>query len=160
MSPRHWAPSSYNEQSWCFIIATKEQPQEFQKLWSCLVPANQEWAKEESGVSHLTFDFNDKDNKAVIHDLGAAVSHLSLEATARAISVHQIIGIEPERARKTYNIPDDYEVLTGFAIGYVNLNKNFQTYLQKETKLHVLERTFQNLYSTRIWKLPLYKLFT
>jgi len=127
-----WAPSSYNEQPWCFIIATKEQPQEFQKLWSCLVPANQEWAKEASvlglGVSHLIFDLNDKENKAAIHDLGAAASHLSLEATARAISVHQIIGIEPERARKTYNIPNDYEVLTGFAIGYVNLNKNFQIY--------------------------------
>ncbi len=122
-----WAPSSYNEQPWRFIMATKSQPQEFEKLLSCLVPANQEWAKNASalalGITHLTFDRNGKENKAAIHDLGAAVSHLSFEATARGISVHQMIGIEPENARTAYAIPNEYEVLTAFAIGYSDLSE-------------------------------------
>jgi len=122
-----WAPSSYNEQPWRFIMATKSQPQEFEKLLSCLVPANQEWAKNASvlalGITHLTFDRNGKENKAAIHDLGAAVSHLSFEATARGISVHQMIGIEPEDARTAYAIPNEYEVLTAFAIGYSDLSE-------------------------------------
>ena len=68
-----WAPSSYNEQPWRFIMATNDQTQEFEKLLSCLVPANQEWAKRAStlvlGVTHLVFDKNGKENKAAIHDL-------------------------------------------------------------------------------------------
>ena len=119
-----WAPSSYNEQPWRFIVATKEQPEELEKLLSCCVPANQEWAKAASalalGISHLVFDRNGKENKAAIHDLGAAVSYLSFEATARGISVHQMIGIEPVKAKQAYNIPDEYEVLTAFAIGYTD----------------------------------------
>src|SRR5437879_11826399 len=39
-----WAPSSYNEQPWAFIVATKDKPDEFQKLLHCLVPGNQTWA--------------------------------------------------------------------------------------------------------------------
>ncbi len=123
-----WAPSSYNEQPWRFIIAPREQTQEFKKLLSCLVQANQEWAKNASvlvlGITHLTFDRTGKENKAAIHDLGAAVSHLSFEATTRGISVHQMIGIEPQKAMQVYTIPEDYEVLIAFAIGYPDLSKS------------------------------------
>ena len=122
-----WAPSSYNEQPWRFIVAPKEQTGEFEKLLSCLVKANQEWAKNSSilmlGITHLTFDRNGRENKAAMHDLGAAVSHLSFEATTRGISVHQMIGIEPQKAREIYAIPEDYEVLIAFAIGYPDLNE-------------------------------------
>ena len=36
-----WAPSSYNEQPWSYIVATKEDTKEFERLLSCLVEANQ-----------------------------------------------------------------------------------------------------------------------
>ena len=38
-----WAASSYNEQPWSFIIATKENPVEFERLLSVLAEGNQEW---------------------------------------------------------------------------------------------------------------------
>ncbi len=44
---------------------------------------------------------------------------MSLEATARGLLVHQMIGILPERARDLYQIPDGFRPLTGLAIGYV-----------------------------------------
>ena len=40
-----WAASSYNEQPWNYLVATREDPQEFGRLLSCLVDANQAWAK-------------------------------------------------------------------------------------------------------------------
>ncbi len=40
-----WAASSYNEQPWSFFVATREDPEEFARLLSCLVEANQAWAK-------------------------------------------------------------------------------------------------------------------
>lgn len=30
-----WAPSSFNEQPWCFIVATKEDPAEYERLLDC-----------------------------------------------------------------------------------------------------------------------------
>ena len=39
-----WAASSYNEQPWSYIVATRDDPEEYERLLSCLVEANQAWA--------------------------------------------------------------------------------------------------------------------
>jgi nitroreductase len=117
-----WAASSYNEQPWSYIVATREEPQEFARVLACLVELNQAWAKQAPvlalGVVSRNFARNGKPNKAAIHDLGAASASLTFEATARGLAVHQMIGIEPERARETFAIPDGWEAYTGLAIGY------------------------------------------
>jgi nitroreductase len=117
-----WAPSSYNEQPWNYIVATRDNAEQFQHLLSCLVEANQVWAKAAPvlalGVVSLRFARNGKDNRAAVHDLGLASGNLVLEATARGLSVHQMIGILPDRAREIYGIPEGYEAWTGMAIGY------------------------------------------
>jgi nitroreductase len=98
-----WAASSYNEQPWTYIIATKDEPDEFAKVLSCLVELNQEWAKQVPvlglGVVSRNFKRNGKPNKAAIHDLGAASASLTFEATRRGIFVHQMIGLHRHRHR-------------------------------------------------------------
>jgi len=42
-----------------------------------------------------------------------------LEATARGLSVHQMIGIVPERVREIYSVPADCEPMTAIAIGWL-----------------------------------------
>jgi nitroreductase len=117
-----WAPSSYNEQPWRYIVATKDDPEEFDRLLSCLTEGNQMWARHAPvlalGVVSLRFERNDKPNRAAHHDLGQASANLSHEATKRGLSVHQMIGVMPDRAREIYHIPEGFEVLTGLAIGY------------------------------------------
>ncbi len=117
-----WAPSSYNEQPWSYIVATREDGKEYERLLSCLVDPNQAWAKAAPvlalGVARTRFVRNDKPNAAALHDLGAASAHLTFEASARGLAVHQMIGILPDRAREVYSIPDHSEALTGLAIGY------------------------------------------
>lgn len=117
-----WAPSSYNEQPWSYIVATRDNPEQFQRLLSCLVDVNQVWAKAAPvlvlGVVSLRLARNAKDNRAAVHDLGLATGNLVLEATARGLFVHQMIGILPDRAREIYGIPEGYEAWTGIAIGY------------------------------------------
>jgi nitroreductase len=117
-----WAASSYNEQPWNYLVATRENPQEFGRLLSCLVEANQAWAKAAPvlalGVVSLRFSKNNKDNRAAVHDLGLAAGNLVVEATTRGISVHQMIGILPDKAREVYGIPEHFEAWTALAIGY------------------------------------------
>jgi len=117
-----WAPSSYNEQPWSYVVATKEDPKEFDRLLSCLVEGNQVWAKNAPvlalGCTSLNFTRNGKPNAAAQHDLGLASGTLVLEATARGLAVHQMIGILPDRARELYQIPEGVRPLTGLAIGY------------------------------------------
>ncbi len=117
-----WAASSYNEQPWNYLVATKEYPLEFERLLSCLVEGNQAWAKTAPvlvlGVVNLRFAKNNQDNRAAVHDLGLAAGNLVVEATTRGLSVHQMIGILPEKVRETFKIPEHHEAWTAMAIGY------------------------------------------
>jgi nitroreductase len=117
-----WAPSSYNEQPWTYIVATKDEAAEFARLLSCLVEGNQAWAKLAPvlavGCTSLNFTRNEQPNAAALHDLGLASGNLVLEAAARGLAVHQMIGILPDRVRELYQVPAGVQPLTGLAIGY------------------------------------------
>ncbi len=117
-----WSASSYNEQPWTYFVATRENPEEYERLLSCLVPANQDWAKAAPvlvlGVVSHQFSKTKKDNRAAVHDLGLASANLVVEATARSLSVHQMIGILPDKARELYQLPPQAEAWTAMAIGY------------------------------------------
>lgn len=132
-----WAASSYNEQPWSYIVATKANPKEHERLISCLVDGNQPWARAAPvlaiGCTSLHFVRNDKPNAAAIHDLGLASATLTFEATARGLFVHQMIGILPEKARQMYQIPKGVQPLTGLAIGYLADPNNLpQDYKQRD----------------------------
>jgi nitroreductase len=118
-----WAPSSYNEQPWRYIVARRQDEAAFERLLSCLVEGNQVWARTAPvlalGCVSLDFARNGKPNKAALHDLGLAAGNLLLEATARGLYVHQMIGILPDRARELYAIPERCEAVTGLAIGHL-----------------------------------------
>lgn len=117
-----WAPSSFNEQPWRYIVATRDDKEEFERLLSCLTEGNQVWAKAAPvlalGVVKLEFTHNGATNRVAIHDLGQASASLTMEATSRGLSVHQMAGILPDRAREIYGVPDGFEVVTALAIGY------------------------------------------
>jgi nitroreductase len=117
-----WAPFSYNEQPWSYLLATREKPEEFVRLLSCLVEANQAWARAAPvlalGCTSLTFARNGQPYAAAHHDLGATSLSLALEAAARGLAVPQMIGILPDRARELYQVPAGVQPLTGLAVGY------------------------------------------
>jgi len=116
-----WAPSSANEQPWNFLVATKNDKQEFDRMLSCLVEGNQVWAKQAPVlmVSVAARLDRDKDpNAHAWYDVGQAVADLSVQATALGLFVHQMAGILPDRIRELYQIPDSHEPVTGLALGY------------------------------------------
>ena len=117
-----WAASSFNEQPWRFILATKEQPEEYEKVLSCLVEKNQQWAQGAPvlglTLAKKTFSKNGKPNRVYVHDVGLAMGNFTLQAMEMDLFVHQMAGIEQEKVVETFDVPDDFEPVAGFALGY------------------------------------------
>jgi nitroreductase len=117
-----WAASSFNEQPWAYIVGTKDDKVNFDKILGTLVEFNAGWAKNAPAlaiaVSELAFARNQTPNRNAQYDTGAASALLSLEATARGLAVHQMAGFDPEKARQTFGIPAGWEPIAAIAIGY------------------------------------------
>ncbi len=118
-----WAPSSSNEQPWNFLVATKDNRAEFDRMLACLFEKNQSWAKNVPvlmiTVAAKNFAHSGKPNRHAFHDIGLAVSDMITQATALDLFVHQMAGFSPDKARETYSIPDTHEAVTAIAVGYL-----------------------------------------
>jgi nitroreductase len=116
-----WASSSFNAQPWYFIVAMKDDPENFQRVLDCFVERNQAWAKNAPvvalSVAKMQMDTG-KPNRHAFHDVGQAVANLALQATALGLEIHQMAGIDPEKARQIFGIPEGYEAVAGIALGY------------------------------------------
>ncbi|MCL2931690.1 MAG: nitroreductase family protein [Trichodesmium sp. MAG_R03] len=118
-----WSPSCFNEQPWSFIVATKENPTEYERLFSCLVEGNQPWASLAPvlmiSVAKLSFDRNNQPNRHAFHDVGLAVASLTFQAMEMDLRVHQMGGFDVDKARQLYKISEQYEPVAAIAIGYL-----------------------------------------
>src|ERR1700737_4553441 len=117
-----WAPSSYHEQPWFFLVATREDRAEFDRMLTCLVEGNVAWAQKAPvlmiSVAKLKFEKSGKPNRHAFYDVGQAAADMTTQATSIGLSVHQMAGILVDKAREVYNIPQDYEAVAGIAVGY------------------------------------------
>lgn len=117
-----WAASSYNEQPWSYLVATKDDPENYKKMLSVLVEFNAKWAQNAPvlaiSVAHRNFSHNDKPNPVAFHDVGAANAQLTTEATSRGLLVHQMAGFFADRARQAFGIPEGWDPVSAIAIGY------------------------------------------
>jgi nitroreductase len=119
-----WAASCFNAQPWSFIVATKDQAEEHERLLGCLVESNARWAQHAPvlmlSVAQLNFEFNGKPNRHALHDVGLAVATLTLQATAQGLALHQMAGFDLAKARAQFKIPNGYEPVAAIALGYPN----------------------------------------
>jgi nitroreductase len=86
-----WAPSSSNMQPWAYIVGTKDDKENFDKVLSTLVEFNQGWAKHAPVLALSVAQVkNPKDgahNRWAFHDVGSASAQLTTEAVARGLYV-------------------------------------------------------------------------
>jgi len=117
-----WAASSFNEQPWRFMLATQDQPEEFQKVLACLVEKNQAWAQYAPvlglTLAKKTFTQGGKPNRVYVHDVGLAMGNFTAQAMAEDLFLHQMAGIDAQKVTDTFHLPDDFEPVAGFALGY------------------------------------------
>lgn len=116
------APSSFNDQPWRFLVATRQSRPEFEQLLNCLMEFNVRWAQHAPvlllSVVRLNLSSTSEPNRHAFYDVGQAMAHITLQANALGLTVCQMAGFEIEKARETFSIPDGYEPVTVAAIGY------------------------------------------
>jgi nitroreductase len=117
-----WAASSFNEQPWRFLVARREDTERFETMLGCLMAGNQSWAGNAGvlilTVAKQTFSQNDRPNRVAGHDIGLAAASLTFQATALGLQVHQMAGIEIDKIRETYDVPQGYDPITAIAVGH------------------------------------------
>lgn len=117
-----WAPSSFNEQPWRYVYASKDDKEGRAKLESLLVEGNA-WAKNAYilaiSFAKKTFAKNGRENAHALHDTGCASGYLALQATALGLHTHQMAGFARDRANEVLHVPDDFLPGSMIAIGYL-----------------------------------------
>lgn len=117
-----WAASSFNDQPWAYLVATKDDSENFKKMVAVLMEFNANWAKNAPvlaiSVARRNFSHDGSPNPVAMHDVGAANAQLTAEATSRGLLVHQMAGFSRDKARQTFGIPESWDPVSAIAIGY------------------------------------------
>ena len=118
-----WAPSCFGDQPWRYIVCDRKSDQAaWQSAFDCLVPGNQAWAAHAPvlmlSLADSLFAHNGKPNRWGQYDTGAASMSLCVQATALGLMVHQMGGFDPDRARSTFGIPEQYVPMSMMTVGY------------------------------------------
>ena len=143
-----WAPSSRNEQPWCFIYVLKSDP-DFTEWLDCLSLNNQKWAKNASMLlltaAQCISDYNNKENPYAVHDTAMAYSNLVFQALAMGLSVHPMGGYDKEKMKKLMSLPDDFQPLVVAAIGYKSTSEGFDEELVKRENRERIRKPVESI---------------
>lgn len=129
-----WAASSSNEQPWRFFVG-KKGDDTYAKIFDSLVEFNQLWAGSAPvlilSVAKKSFTKNAQPNGSALHDTGAAAANMCLQAIALGIHTHGMAGYDKDKARAHFELPEDYEPVAAWALGYLGdpeaLSENLKT---------------------------------
>ncbi len=134
-----WAPSSSNEQPWRFIIGMKGDPT-WDKIMETLVEFNQIWAKLAPvlgiTVGKTISTKRNRPNKVFQYDVGQSIAYATFQATEEGLYMHQMGGFDSKKAAQLFDVPEEYEVLTAFALGYKG-----QPHVLEEESFQSMERS-------------------
>ena len=119
-----WAPSSRNQQPWRFVFAARHRDAEgFARILSTLVGMNKKWGQHASvlliAVTEPKPENLDRGNPYAQYDVGQAMAHLSIQALANGLYIHQMGGFRRDRAREALAIPAGFEPVVSAAVGYL-----------------------------------------
>jgi nitroreductase len=119
-----WAFSAMNAQPWEYVYAHRSDTEAFEKLWNCLLPGNQPWAKNAAvlvvSLAKKKFE-NGNPNASHLHDVGAANATLALQAMALGIYSHPMGGFDKKAVIELLQLdPNEVEPVICFALGYLD----------------------------------------
>ena len=118
-----WAPSSFNEQPWRFVVTERRgTPAAFEALAGSLNERNQLWARQAPVLTlvalRVILERTQAPNPHAWYDAGHAVALLTLQATDLGLSIRQMEGFDHAAAQAACGVPAGFEPVVVMAIGY------------------------------------------
>jgi nitroreductase len=116
-----WAPSSFNNQPWRFVYASRGT-EAWRRFIELPTPGNKSWCQGAGAliliVSKNTFDADGRPSKTHSFDAGAAWMSLALQAGMLGLTARGMEGFDYGRAIEAVGLPDGYSVEAMCAVGY------------------------------------------
>ena len=112
-----WAPSAGNSQPWRFLIGRRGDAT-FDAIVELLAPGNQPWAPRASVLIVAIADTTESPMSPwVLYDTGQAVAHLSVQATALGLAVHQMGGFDSAGVAARFRLAPELKPMSVVAVG-------------------------------------------
>lgn len=128
-----WSPSSGNSQPWRFVVGFRGDDV-FTTIADTLASGNKVWADQAGAlVANITRVESDE-GKALSHsvyDLGQAVAHFSVQATADGLFVHQMGGFDAEALAAALDLDARHRVVTVMTVGFLGAVADLPENLQE-----------------------------
>jgi len=134
-----WAPSCMGDQPWRILVWNKGvDAKAWQQAFDCLAEGNQAWVKNAPFLclicANTLLTKNGQPNRWAEYDTGAAALNLSLQASSMGLSAHQLGGFSVDKARDTFNIPEQFTLMAMISVGYlVDIERVTGDLLARET---------------------------
>ena len=133
------AASCFGEQPWRYIIGSQAaSPDAFGKILGSMMEFNQVWAKKAPvlavGVAKLQFSHDNNPNGWAKYDVGQATATMAVQAAELGLQIHQMAGFSPDAVRAAFGIPEGFDPVVVFTLGYPGPASNLPDGLrEKET---------------------------
>lgn len=128
-----WAPSASNTQPWRFIVA-RRGTELHAAVEAALMGFNREWAGRAQALIVAFAEETDAEGRPrpwAHYDLGQAVAHLSVQAHADGLFVHQMGGIEREVLQALPGVTDALTPVSVIALGELGDTSTLSEKLQQ-----------------------------
>lgn len=118
-----WSPSAGNTQPWAFVVVHRGADG-WDDLVASLSRGNLDWVPSApvvvlAAVRVARAPGEEKDVSGhAAYDLGQAVAHLTLQATALGLATHQIAGFDRAALGPRLGLPEWWALWTGVALGH------------------------------------------
>ena len=114
-----WSPSAANTQPWRVAVAHRGTP-EHADLLASLTAGNSGWARDASALVLLaarTLADDGTELPWAVYDTGQAAAHLTTQACAEGLSVHQMGGFDADHVRRAFGLAEGVRPMVVLAIG-------------------------------------------
>ena len=155
-----WAPSCFGDEPWRFIVWDKNKDAAaWGRALDCIVPGNQAWAQNAPVLilvcADTQFSHNQKPNRWGAYDTGAAAVSLCLQATSLGLMTHQMGGFDGDKTRATFNVPEQYQMMSMLAVGYVKEVNDLPDELKQRELAARKRRPLSELFFDGGWNQPI-----
>jgi len=116
-----WSPSASNIQPWLYFLGLKGD-ETYNKIYDSMVEFNQMWAKFAPvlilNCGKITNDEGEP-NGTWQYDTGQSVAHMSFQVMEEGLFIHQMSGFDALKAAELFHLPEDIQVVSVSAVGYL-----------------------------------------